>query len=148
MDLLFTVSAVLFNLLIAGVFIAERLGSRRWVRIIGTLVVLLLVPFTIVFIDRLLNPTNDLALLCLSAVLVYLLVELLLDFIIKYDFRAKWATHIPYILLEYGAFFGLIYYAKMINKTVLWLVSITFWFAMICLIFMYARNKKPKEKAI
>jgi len=126
MNLLFTISAVLFNLLIAGIFLCDRLGKMQWVKRIGIVVVLLIVPFTIVLINWLILRVSTPIILALVVVLLYLFVEILLDFILKVDFRTKWSTHIPYILLEYGAFFSLIYIASNISKTAMWWVSITF----------------------
>ncbi len=146
MNLLFMIDDVSFNLMIAGIFIYERLGSRQWVRKLGVLVVLLVIPFSFVFMGLFSRPANIFIKLGLLLVLVYLLVELLLDFVIHFDFRARWVTHIPYILLEYSAFFGLIYVASTINKTVLWLVSITFWIAMACLIFLYTGSREKRTK--
>ena len=104
-----------------------------------------MIPFSIVFINSLVNPTEGLIKLGLILVLIYLVAELLLDFVFNYDFRSKWITHIPYILLEYAAFFGLIYAASAISKSALWLVSITFWIAMGCLIFLYTRRKNNNK---
>jgi hypothetical protein len=147
MNLIFIVSAVLFNLLIAGIFIADGRSNMRWVRRLGVAFVLLIFPFSIVFFDFIKRPITDLAKIGLGLVLLYLLVELVLDLICKFDFRSKWATHIPYILLEYAAFFGLIKAASTISTSAMWLVSVTFWIAMVCLIFLYAgkRNKRVGE---
>ena len=39
-------------------------------------------------------------------VFLYMLVEWLLDYVFKIDFRTKWSRHIPYIVLEYVALGG------------------------------------------
>ena len=147
MNLLFIASAVLFNLLIAGIFIADSRSNMRWVRMLDIGVVLLIILFLVVFLDFIKRPIADLAKIGFGLVLLYLLVEFVLDFIFKFDFRSKWSTHIPYILLEYAAFFGLIYMASTISKNAMWLVSITFWIAMGCLVFLYAgkRSKRARE---
>ena len=41
-------------------------------------------------------------------VFLYILVEFLLDYVLKFDFRQKWSTHAPYIIMEYIALFSLI----------------------------------------
>lgn len=146
MNLLFITSAILFNLLIAGIFIADSRKNMRWVRKLGIGVVLLIIPFSVFFVEFINRSVPPLAKIGLGLVLLYLFVELLLDFIVKFDFRSKWATHIPYILLEYAAFFGLINTASTISATAMWLVSITFWIAMGCLVSLYAGKRKKKAE--
>ena len=75
--------------------------------------------------------------IALVVVLTYILTEFLLDFIFIYDFRSRFITHFPYILLEYGAFAGLIYTSFTISKRWGWSVSITFWIAMASLIYYF-----------
>ena len=146
-NLIFGISAVSFNLLVAGVFIATRHEKMETVRKLGMVMIALGIPFTAVLIHMLMIDGNANVVLALAVVLVYLLAELLLDFIFKYDFRSRFVTHFPYILLEYGAFIGLIYTAFDISAGWGWAVSITFWVAMVALIYYFAGMKKSKTKA-
>jgi len=107
------------------------------------LVVLLIIPFATVMINWLILRINTVMIFALAVILIYLLIETLLDFVLKVDFRAKWSTHIPYILLEYGAFFSLIFIASKMGKIELWWVSITFWIAMACLVIFFLGIRKP-----
>jgi len=72
-------------------------------------------------------------------------VETLLDFILKYDFRKKPITHVPYIILEYITFFGFIGISFYIDVISGWIVSITFWAVLASLIYLYSGRKKKKE---
>ena len=146
-NLIFGISAISFNLLVAGVFIATRHEKMQTVRKLGVVMIALGIPFTAVLIHMLRIDGNANVVLALAVVLVYLLAELLLDFIFKYDFRSRFVTHVPYILLEYGAFIGLIYTAFDISAGWGWAVSITFWVAMVALIYYFAGMKKSKTKA-
>ena len=146
-NLIFGISAVAFNLLVAGVFIATRHEKMQTVRKLGVVMIALGIPFTAVLIHMLRIDGNANVVLALAVVLVYLLAELLLDFVFKYDFRSRFVTHFPYILLEYGAFIGLIYTAFDISAGWGWAVSITFWVAMVALIYYFAGMKKSKTKA-
>lgn len=145
-NLIFGISAVTFNLLVAGVFIATRHEKMQTVRKLGVIMIALGIPFSAVLIHVLNNGSNQNVSIALAVVLVYLLAELLLDFIFNYDFRSRFVTHFPYILLEYGAFIGLIYTAFDISAGWGWVVSITFWVAMIALIYYFAGMKKNKNK--
>lgn len=145
MDGIFVLCAAVFNLSIAGIFIASRFEKTQLIRkVFGPLIIGLSIPFAIILIrydqmEKGLDVTISLLL-----VLIYQIAELLLDYIFKYDFRSRWVTHLPYIVLEYGAFFGLIHVASTISKTATWFVAITFWIAMGCLVFLYSGGK-PKS---
>lgn len=145
-DLIFGFSAIAFNLLIAVVFIASRHEKMLLVHRIGIGLIALGIPFGAVLYHTLTKGNNQYMSLALAVVLVYILVELLLDFILKYDFRSRLVTHLPYILLEYGAFAGLIYTSFTISERWGWAVSITFWVAMAALIYYLLGEIKRKKK--
>lgn len=136
-DLLFFLSAVGFNLLIAAIFVAQRYRREKLVRIFGILWLSLIIPLSLVYLayQREGRPTGIRIYLLL--VFFYMLVELLLDYIFRVDFRARLSTHIPYIILEYVALFSLIAIAFQISQFVGTVVSISFWIAMGGLIFLY-----------
>ena len=145
--ILFGLSAVSFNLFITGIFIASHFRKMQYIRWFGTGVVLLGIPFTLVLYSTITTGFDLNVRIALVIVLIYILVELILDFLLKYEFRAKFITHFPYVILEYGAFIGLIYSAFAIDKIWGWAVSITFWMAMAALIF-YLVNKSRKKKKV
>jgi len=145
-DLIFTVSAVAFNLLIAGVFLATRADNMKLVRKIGVWLIALVIPFVAVLYHTLTAGSNQYVRVALAVVIAYLLSELLLDFILQFDFRAKWSTHIPYILLEYAAFYALIYTGFTVSEFTGWAVSVTFWMALAALIYYLTGRKKREQK--
>ena len=84
----------------------------------------------------------------LALVLLYMLVEFLLDFVFKVEFRHNWKTHVPYIVLKYIALFSLISVAFNIHRTYGYAVSITFWILLAALIYLFwdkIRIRKRKE---
>jgi hypothetical protein len=130
-DLLFVLSAVAFNLLITAIFVAQKYRREKLVRTFGILWLCLIVPLSLVFVayQREGRPAK---------ILIYLLlVELLLDYVFKIDFRARLSTHIPYIILEYVALFSLIAIGFDISQFAGTMVSISFWVAMGGLVFLY-----------
>ena len=145
-DIIFGISAVAFNLLIASFFIAWRHEKMRLVRLIGIGLISLGIPFLIVLYHTLTAGHNQYVPIALAVVLAYILTELLLDFIFMYDFRSRFITHFPYILLEYGAFAGLIYISFTISERWGWAVSITFWIAMAALVYYFIGESKRKKK--
>ena len=141
-DLIFVLSAVLFNLLIAGIFIAQKKERPKVVRAFGISWLLLAIPLGIVFVNYLRAGQKSWVLIGFGIVLLYMLVEFLADYVFKFDFRAQWSTHAPYIVLEYAALFGLIGIAINIDQSWGWIVSISFWVLMGSLIYLYWGRKK------
>ena len=141
-DLIFVFSAVIFNLLIAGIFVAQKQGREKLVRRFGVTWLLVAIPLTIVYVRYWMLDKAAWIMIYFSFILFYMLVEWLLDYVFKYDFRARKITHIPYILLEYVALFGLIGISFEINKTWGFVVTASFWLLLGCLIYLYAGKRK------
>lgn len=142
-DLLFVITAVAFNLLIAALFIASKKMVYKWMRTFGMAWLLLAIPLAIAFVHDLLEGREAVVLLAFGGVFLYMIVEWLLDYVLKIDFRSKPSRHIPYIVLEYVALFGLIGIAFSIDRVAGTVVSISFWVLMASLIYLYAGKKKP-----
>ncbi|UCH60399.1 MAG: hypothetical protein JSV61_02700 [Anaerolineales bacterium] len=136
-DLVFVITATLFNLLIAAIFIAQKRQRPDLVRVFGILWLALGIPLLLVFIHYLGLGKELWLMIYFGLVLFYMLVELLLDYIFKFDFRSKPSTHIPYIVLEYIALFGLIGISFAVNRTWGFIVSISFWILLGSLIYLY-----------
>lgn len=144
-SVIFGISAVAFNLLIAGIFISQKKGDICLIRTLGPIVIALSIPFSYVLYQYLMRGGNVWVRVALAVALAYQLVELLMDYILKIDFRSKWVTHVPYILLEYAAFAGLIYTAFNISEFWGWAVSVSFWIAMTALLYLMLGRKRKKK---
>ncbi|HSF80889.1 MAG TPA: hypothetical protein VLA49_06625 [Anaerolineales bacterium] len=142
-DLAFVITATLFNLLIAAIFIAQKRQRADLVRVFGILWLSLGIPLLLVFVHYLSLGKELWIMIYFGLVLFYMLVELLLDYILKFDFRSKRSTHIPYIILEYVALIGLIGISFAVDRTWGFVVSISFWILLVALIFLY-RGIKTK----
>ncbi len=136
------VAAVLFNLLIAGIFIADKNQNLGWIRRFGIAWLFLVFPLAIVFVHYLLAGRELWVMFCFPGIFLYMAVEFLLDYILKSKFRDKLALHVPYILLEYVALFALIRVAFSVNTTWGYIVSVSFWILMASLVYLYAGRKK------
>lgn len=144
-DVIFVLSAVAFNLLIIGIFIASKHNRLDLCRKIGTVWLLLAIPLMIVFVRYWIVGKSMEIMIRFGIVFFYMFLDWLLDFVLKVDFRAKAITHVPYIILEYAALFSLIGIAFAINRTWGWIVTITFWLLLASLIYLYAGKKKGKD---
>ena len=144
-DFMFVLSATLFNLLIAAIFIAQKNENDRLVKTFGIAWLLLGIPLLIVFIEYLGEGKSVDLMAAFLFVLIYMVVELLLDYVFKYDFRAKHITHIPYILLEYVALFSLVVLSFDISQIWGAIVSVCFWILMGSLVYLYWDKIKPQN---
>jgi len=136
-DLIFVLSAVAFNLLIAAIFIAQKLGREKLVRTFGILWLWLIIPLALVFVGYWQAGREARILVSFGLVFFYMLVEFLLDYVLKVDFRSKPVTHVPYIILEYVALFSLIVIAFDIHQGWGWVVTVCFWILMGNLVYLY-----------
>jgi hypothetical protein len=146
-DWIFILSASLFNLLIAGIFLAQKFKKDQLTKKLGKTWLALFFPLLAVFIRYLIDGKQTWVLVCFGVVFFYMLVEFLLDNIWEYDFRKSWNTHAPYIVLEYSALFSLIAIAIAIDQILGWVVSICFWILMGSLIFLYAGKKRKQTNS-
>ena len=141
-ELLFVITAVAFNLLIAALFVASKKMRRNLMKALGVAWLSLAIPLAIVFVHYLLDGREAAVLLAFGGVFLYMLVEWLLDYALKIDFRSKPSRHVPYIILEYIALFGLIGIAFSTDQVAGYVVSISFWILMASVIYLYAGKKK------
>lgn len=141
-DLVFVFTAIAFNLLIAGIFVAQKKERPNLVRIFGILWLSLAIPLAVVFIHYLVVGRPLWVMAYFGFIFLYILVELLLDYILKIEFRQKWTIHAPYIILEYIALFGLIGISFSVDRTWGFLVSFSFWILLASLIYLYWSRKK------
>jgi CubicO group peptidase (beta-lactamase class C family) len=147
-DLVFLLSALAFNLLLVILFVAQRNGWTRAVRGIGIVWLLLAIPLVFVFVRYLTEGRGPKILVPLAFVLLYMLVEFLLDFVFKVEFRRSWKTHVPYIVLEYIALFSLIGIAFRIDRSWGYLVSITFWILLASLIYLFSGKIRIRKRQV
>ena len=145
-DLVFIITAIAFNLIIAGIFITSKKELPKVRQTLGVAFMLLAFPLAIVFINYLIEGRGLGILIRFGLVFLYLLIEFLLDYVFKVEFREKPITHVPYIILEYIALFSLIGIATRINQTWGWIVGIAFWILMASLIYLYWDKITRKKK--
>jgi hypothetical protein len=145
-DWMFVLCAVAFNLLIAGIFIAQKQGRQQLTRTLGIGWLCLALPLSVVFVHYVIAGRETWILVYFCFILFYMLVELLLDYVFRVEFRKNKVTHIPYIILEYIALFGLIGISFAIDRTWGFIVSISFWVLLGCLIYLYWGKRKARDK--
>lgn len=113
-DLAVIVIANLVNLLLAGMFLARAVGQARTGRILGTGVVVLAVPLAVAVALNALNEREWWTVVLPGLLIVYCVVEFILDYVQKSDFRHTRLLG-PYLLLYYAGLMGMIGYAFLVN---------------------------------
>lgn len=98
---------------------------------------MLIIPFTYT-LNRFLKDNEEKRITYSNAVIIlYLLLELLLDYVLLIPFREILGMHIPYILVFYAAEFSIIGVSFKLNRRMGFLVLATFFVLLGCLIFSY-----------
>ena len=144
-DLVLVIAAVIFHLSIVGVYIAQKKGRDKLVRAFGSVTVLLGIPLLVVFGHYIASGEPDWKLVSFGFIFLYLLVEFLLDFVFKVEFRKKVIPHVLYIILFYIAIIGFIRMSFAVNAYWGYAVSVTFWTLLGALIYNLAGQRKAKE---
>lgn len=139
-DILFVGSSVVFNLAVSGVYIAVKIDSMVLLRVFGVIVILLIIPFTITLLGYIKAKAKD-KIFRNIIVLCYLLLEVMLDYVLKIPFRQILPLHIFYILLLYAAVFSMIGIARRVSFKAGLLVITAFLILMGGLISMFLGSK-------
>jgi len=136
-DILFITSAIIFNIGVSGVYLSSKFDNWVLLGIFGAIVVLLSVTFTVSLVGYLKEKAEKNIIISLIIILLYLILEILLDYIIKIPFRDILSLHIIYIIVFYSAAFSMIGVSFNINKKMGFIVLTTFLVLIGCLIYMY-----------
>lgn len=145
-DALFIGTALLLNILVIGIYLTAKSQRPDLTKRIGNLILLLAIPFTVILIYYIATGQPLRLQLLLGLILIYLLIDLLLNRIFKIDFRKMLVPHILYIVLFYCVQYALISIAFNINRTAGWAVSVSFWVLLAALIYSLAGPKKQAFK--
>jgi hypothetical protein len=113
-DLVVVVAANLFNLLMAAIFFTRPRGWKRFERAVGLILVVLALPLGAAAILNFLAHRAWWFVVLPLPLILHCAIELLLDYILKLDFRqTRWLG--PYLGLFYLGQWGLIGYAFVVR---------------------------------
>jgi hypothetical protein len=125
-DILFVGSSIIFNLAVSGVYITSKIDHQTLLKVFGTIVVLLIIPFTISLVGYIKIKAKKKIIISHIIILCYLFLEVMLDYVLKIPFREILALHVPYIMVFYAATFSMIGVARTISRKMGLLVLSTF----------------------
>ena len=137
MNIIFFISSIIFNLLVSILYIASKFGNMELVQAIGIIILFLIIPFTLTLIGYFKEKEEKKIIISLVVILFYFFLEILLDYILMIPFRDILALHIPYIIVFYAADFSMIGVTFNKNKKMGFVVLITFFILLGCLIYRF-----------
>lgn len=115
------ITAVLINVLLIALFIA-RLDHRPKIEYwLGVAIILGLFPLSYLFITGVLARRPLLYFIQVGLMMAYLIVEVLVDYILKIEFRQVGRLVIPYVTLFFAAAGGMIGVASRAGK--IWMIA-------------------------
>jgi hypothetical protein len=120
---------------VSALYIATKLGDMVLVQVCGGIVISLIVPFTVTLLGYLREKEKKRTIISNVFILFYLSLELVLDYVLRIPFREILAIHVPYIVVFYAALFSMIAVSFEKNKKMGYVVIITFWMLLGCLIY-------------
>ena len=134
-DIIFICSSVIFNILVSALYIVTKLGDIALTQVFGVTVVSLIVPFTVTLLGYVRAKEKKRTLISNGIILFYLFLELLLDYVMRIQFREILAIHVPYIIVFYAALFSMIAVSFKKSKKMGFAVIATFLILIGCLIY-------------
>ena len=133
----FLASSLLFNIFVSAVYVYSKLDLTL-VRIIGAPILLLIIPFTYTLNGFLKHREETRIIVSNALIIIYLLLELLLDYVLLIPFRENLVMHVPYILVFYAAEFSIIGVSFRLNRRMGFVILATFFVLLGCLVFSYS----------
>ncbi len=107
--------ANLVNILLMGIFLSRPWGLRRLERILGLLSIALALPVSFAVVINALGGREWWTIALPSLLVAFLIVELILDYILRLPFRSSRLLG-PYLLLYYLSLMGMIGYAFLVSE--------------------------------
>ena len=139
-----TVDAVLFvianlvNLLMIGIFLSRPFGMKRLERTLGWVQIALAIPVTVCVVVNAAAGRGMWFFLLPSLLVVFLLVELVFDYILETGFRhTRWLG--PYLLLYYLALMGMIGYNFLVSPVYGLITLVTYFLNLLATWYSYSR---------
>ena len=137
MDFIFICSAIIFNISVSLVYLATKFDNMVLLQVSGSIVIVLLIPFSITLYGYIKKDAKRKIIIPHIAILFYLFLELLLDYILMIPFRDILAIHIPYIIVFYIAEFSIISVSFERNRKMGFVVLLTFLILLGCLVYLF-----------
>jgi hypothetical protein len=137
-DLVVFICANLFNLFIFFIMLSRPFGLERLERVVGILNLLLVIPLTIAVILNFTAGRDWWTYVLPLVMIVFLIVELLLDYVLQIPFRETRLLW-PYLALFYMSAWMMIGYTFLVSKPYGFITLVTYFISLAATAYSYSQ---------
>jgi len=137
-DLAVFVIANLINLLIAAMFLARARRLSHVENFVGLVTVAMAIPLAAAVVMNLLSKRNWPFWILPLIMIAYCILEFILDYILKVDFRHS-SLLVPYLISFYLGLFAMIGYTFLVGKRYGFMTLVTYFISLAATFYSYAR---------
>jgi len=137
-DLVVFLCANLFNLLITGIMLSRPFGLARLENILGIIDLLLIIPLGVAVVLNFLGGREWWSYVLPLVLIVFLIVELLLDYVLQIPFRETRLLW-PYLALFYLAARQQIRYTLLVTKSYGFITLVTYFICLAATAYSYSQ---------
>jgi hypothetical protein len=137
-DLAVFIIANLVNVLLIGIFLSRPRGLNKVEYILGLIMVCLILPLFLAALLNLLGKREWWTVVLPLLLILYLVIELLFDYILKLEFRNT-ALLWPYLLVFYVALMAMVGYSFLIKKSFGYVTLCTYFLSLLATWYSYAK---------
>lgn len=137
-DLVVFICANLFNIFIICIMLSRPFGLERLERVVGILNILLVIPVAIAVILNFTSEREWWTFVLPLFMIAFLILELLLDYVLKIPFRETRLLW-PYLALFYFSAWMLIGYTFLVNRTYGFVTLITYFISLAATAYSYSQ---------
>jgi hypothetical protein len=132
--------ANLINFFIIGIFISRSKGVNQLEYILGVFSIVMIFPLSIAVILNLLARREWWSFLLPIPIILFLILELILDYLLKIDFRSTTLVW-PYIAIYFIGLNGMVGYSFLIEKRYGFVTLITYFINLFMTFYLYFKGK-------
>lgn len=140
-DGMFLFIAILLNVLISIIFIARYRGPEELEHKIGYIVIACAIPLALILVNYILIGAEIWIIIYVVIIIGFLIVETILDYILKLAFRTNLKIVVPFVIFYYIAFWGLLAISFVINLVFGFIVFGAFMISIAITIYTHKKDK-------
>ncbi len=143
-DVTVFVIANLVNLLMVGIFVSRPQGLKRVEYVLGIVQITFILPLGAAVVINALQRRAWWFVILPALLVAFLIVELLLDYVLKLEFRTTRLLG-PYLLLYYLSLMGMIGYAFLVGDAYGFITLVTYFMNLFATWYSYSRVGHGRE---
>ena len=122
-DIVGAISAVTYLLLMVGIFTTRLAGLEGWDRCLGGVALTVVIPMAYLLWRGFRDRRQALYFVWIGSVLLFQVVELMLDYVLALDFRNTTSILVPYVVSFFAALGGLLGLASEAGRRWIWIAG-------------------------